>query len=391
MVNKYSISNVSIVEGSPEFSAPRNVTLEANGHRLDHLSKCTERTTDEQTLNNTLDGKVLNECYIDLSLNKLRELDSDRYAQDQYILSRSKFLNKNLINVLMVKLRIEGNQKLCEADYEYLNSLLSWSRNDIYIMPILEFDDIKRTDRVDIYNEFVQKMLIEKKSWISDSVNIGMSIPKIYPRRNIADLFDYYSDEKPTFVAVDFNNGRMDKPSDITGTLLKHFTKENEEKFFLYGVNVKPYKRGPENTSAWDIYLVHGAFNAIGPTHSKPRAMVLPGDWSNVGRIFDPDSVEYKVIDEPHRDIFIDWVSNNYDLLLDKDFKKNSKTLYPYLKRYNFQQTNGVLGEFSEAIRDSDPNVVRKMQEAIPSEMKSVNVKEKPKRKRKSEKIDMPS
>ncbi len=387
MVSKYSISNVSIVEGSPEFSSPRNVTLEANGHKLDHLSKCTERTTDVQTLKNTADGKVLNECYIDLSLNKLRELDSDRSAQDQYILSRSKFLNNNLINVLMVKLRVEGNQTLVDADYEYLNSLLSWSRNDIYVMPLLEFEDKKRTDRVEMYDSFVKRMLEEKKSWISDDVNIGMSIPQIYPRRNIADLFKLYSDEAPTFIAVDFNNSRMDKPSDITGTLLKHFNTLKEEKFFMYGVNVKPYKRGAENTSAWDIYMVHGAFNAIGPTHSKPRAMVLPGDWSNIGRIFDSETVEYKVIDDAHRDMFIDWMSTSYGIELDRDFKRNGKSLYPYLKRYNFQSTNGVLGEFSKAIRDNDDDYVHKMQDAIPNEMKNINLMERKKRRRRSDSI----
>jgi hypothetical protein len=385
MVAKYRISNVSIVEGSPKFSSPRNVTIESNGHRLDHLSKCTERTTDVQTLKNTTDGKVLNECYIDLSLNKLRELDSDRSAQDQYILSRSKFLNNSLINVLMVKLRIEGEQTLVDADYEYLNSLLSWSRNDIYVMPLLEFEDKKRIDRVKTYDLFVKKMLEEKKSWISDDMNIGMSIPQIYPRRNINDLFKLYSDEDPTFIAVDFNNSRMDKPSDITGTILKHFNILNEEKFFMYGVNVKPYKRGVENTSAWDIYMVHGAFNAIGPTHSKPRAMVLPGDWSNIGRIFDPDSIEYRVIDDAHRDVFIDWISANYDVELNKDFKRNSKSLYPYLKRYNFQSTNDVLWKFSRAIRDSDDDYVRKMQDVIPDEMKSINIMEQKKRGRRSD------
>ncbi|WP_400236449.1 hypothetical protein [Methanomethylophilus alvi] len=385
MVAKYRIMDVTTVEGSPNYSAPRNVTLEANGHRLEHLSKCTERTTDIQTLKKTSDGKVLNECYIDLSLNKLRELDSDRYAQDQYILSRSKFLDRNLINVLMVKLRIEGDQTLCDDDYEYLNSLLSWSRNDIYVMPLLEFDDKKRTDRVEIYDDFVKRMLLEKKSWISDSINIGMSIPQIYPRRNISDLFRLYSDENPTFVAVDFNNSRMDKPSDITGTLLKHFITMKEEKFFMYGVNVKPYKRGAENTSAWDIYMVHGAFNAIGPTHSKPRAMVLPGDWNNIGRIFDSETVEYKVIDDQHRDMFIEWMSDNYEISLDKDFKRNGKSLYPYLKRYNFQSTNGVLGEFSRAIRESDEDYVRKMQDAVPDEMKSINLMENKRRGRRSD------
>lgn len=385
MVNNYKISNVSTISNHNN-SVPRNVTLSVGSRSLDHISKCTERTTDFRTIEHTSDSKVLNECYIDLTLSKLRELDSNRNAQDQYILSRSKFLNKNLINVLMIKLRLEGNEVLNDLDYEYLNSLLSWSRNDIYVMPLLEFEDKKRTDMVSSYDEFVKKMLEEKNSWIDNNIKIGISIPHMYPRRNIGGLFEIFSDADPTFVAVDFNNSRMDRPSDVTGTILKHFDQKNEENTFLYGVNVKPYKRGAENTSAWDIYMVHGAFNAIGPTHSKPRSIVLPADWNKMGRMFDSDSVEYRVIDDSLRDSFIEWMKDGYDIDLDTDFKKNDMSLYPYLKRYNFQMSNGVLMDFSDAIRNNDSDKIEEMISVMPEEMKSINIREgSKKRKRRSD------
>ncbi len=379
MVQKYEITNISMMNDCSSSSLPRNVTLNVGGRSLDHISKCTERTTDLRTIDSIKDKSVFNECYIDLSLTKLRELDSNRSAQDQYIYSRSKFLDKGMVNVLMIKLRLEGNDALNDQDYEYLNALLSWKSNDIYVMPILEFEDKKRIDMVEIYNEFVKRMLDEKDSWTS-GINIGMSIPQMYPRRSIKELFDIYSDEKPTFIAVDFNNSRMDRPSDVTGTILRHFESEKEEKIFLYGVNVKPYKRGAENTSAWDIYMVHGSFNAIGPTHSKPRAMHLPGDWNNMGRIFDPGSVEYRTIDSEHRDTFIEWMSRSYNLDIDVDFKKNEKSLYPYLKRYNFQYANSVLSDFSKAIDDHDKDYINDMIKAMPDEMKHVNIMEMPKR-----------
>lgn len=378
MVRKYEIANASIIDDYPS-SFPRNVTLKVGGRSLNHISKCTERTTDFRTIDSIKDKTVLNECYIDLSLAKLRELDSNRSAQDQYIYSRSKFLDKGMVNVLMIKLRLEGNDALDDQDYEYLNALLSWKSNDIYVMPILEFDDKNRLDMVDTYNEFVKKMLDEKDSWTSN-INIGMSIPHIYPRRNIENLFDIYSDENPTFVAVDFNNSRMDRPSDVTGTILRHFKNENEENIFLYGVNVKPYKRGAENTSAWDIYMVHGSFNAIGPTHSKPRPMTLPGDWNNMGRIFDSELVEYHTIDSNHRDLFIEWMGESYNLDIDMDFKKNEKSLYPYLKRYNFQYANEVLFDFSKAIDNNDTEYINDMIKVMPEEMKNVNIMETPKR-----------
>ena len=208
----------------------------------------------------------------------------------------------------------------------------------------------------------------------------------MYPRRNIGGLFELFSDVDPTFVAVDFNNSRMDRPSDVTGTILKHFDQNNEENTFLYGVNVKPYKRGAENTSAWDIYMVHGAFNAIGPTHSKPRSIVLPADWNKMGRMFDSDSVEYRVIDDSLRDSFIEWMKDGYDIDLDIDFKKNDTSLYPYLKRYNFQMSNGVLMDFSDAIRNNDSEKIEEMISVMPEEMKSINIREgSKKRKRRSD------
>lgn len=386
MVQKYDISDVSIINDYA-VSHPRNVTLKVGGRSLDRITKCTERTTDLRTIDNVEGKKVLNECYIDLSLTKLRELDSNRSAQDQYIYSRSKFLDKRMINVLMVKLRLEGNDTLDDLDYEYLNALLSWKSNDIFVMPILEFEDKSRTDMVSFYDDFVRKMLEEKDYWTSN-INVGMSIPHMYPRRSLENLFEIYADEKPTFIAVDFNNSRMDHPSDVTGTILRHFQKENEEKVFLYGVNVKPYKRGAGNASAWDIYMVHGSFNAIGSTHSKPRAMNVPGDWNSMGRIFDPESVEYRVIDSDYRDTFIEWMKDSYNQDVSADFNENKRSLYPYLKRYNFQYANDVLSQFSSAIRNNDYDFVDGMIDAMPEEMKNVNIMEvRKKRARRSEKV----
>ena len=139
MVSNYEITNPQYASESSVSSIPKNVTLKVGGHSLDRFSKCTERTTDIRTLENVPGQKVLNECYIDLTLTKLRELDSDREAQDRYILSRSKFLDRGMINVVVIKLRLEEGDALDEMDYGYLNSLLSWRRNDIYLMPILEF------------------------------------------------------------------------------------------------------------------------------------------------------------------------------------------------------------------------------------------------------------
>lgn len=377
MVRKYEITNPQYASESSASSIPKNVTLHVGGRSLDHFSKCTERTTDIRTLENVPGNKVLNECYIDLTLAKLRELDSDSEAQDRYILSRSKFLDRGMINVVVIKLRLEEGDTLDEMDYGYLNNLLSWRRNDIYLMPILDFGkSIDRGYRISSYETFVTRMLDMKDSWMDSNMNIGMSVPDFVPRRYIDSLFRFYDDCGATFIGVDFNNKRMDKPSEVTGTILNHFARIDEEKTFLYGINVKPYKRG-NDTSAWDIYLTHGSFNAIGPTHTKAHAISAPENWDNLGRIFDESDVSYQRVDDSHRDSFINWVEERYGTRLDVDFKRNEKGLYTYLKRYNFERTNVVLGEFSDAIRNNDSDFVKMMRGHIPEEMRGINIMEK--------------
>ncbi len=384
MAGKYTISDVCVAPNDIGSSLVKNVKLSVNGRSISNISKCTERTTDSKTLEMLGDGRAINECYIDLTLDKLRELDGDRYAQERYIMSRSKFLDKGMINVLVVKLQVALGQKLETQDYEYLNALLNWGRNDIFLMPIIDYtDESIRVTKPDLYLDFVKTMLDEKESWIRPGCNIGMSVPVYFPRAQISKLFDVYSDEKPTFVAVDFNNSRMDKPGDTVGTILKHFKNENEEKTFFYGINVKPYKKGQENTSAWDIYLAHGSFNAIGPTHTKPHAIIAPAEWGKMGRIFDQESVQYTTVDNTHRDAFIDWVDSSYGITLDKEYNKNGRGLYTYLKRYNFQHANDVLIQFSDAVRKSDNDFIQKMIDVMPDEMKSVNIMEQQRRKRK--------
>lgn len=156
---------------------------------------------------------------------------------------------------------------------------------------------------------------------------------------------------------------------------------EKEENVFLYGINVRPYKGGGDGASAWDVYMAHGSFNAIGPAHPKSGMMPLPDDWSDLGRIFDPGSVEYRTIDAEQRDTFIGWMEDGYGMDVDPVLLKNGRSMYPYLKRYNFQQANDLLYEFSKAVRDNDTDFIARMADAMPEEMKGVSVLDAPRKK----------
>lgn len=124
MAQRYEIGDVSTIDGRKD-SAPRNVTLRAGGRSISHISKCTERLTDFRTVRSSGDGKVLNECYLEMSLPKLRELGGNRFADDMFVLNRARFLDSDLVNVIVVKLHLWGDDRLEDRDYDCLNSLLS--------------------------------------------------------------------------------------------------------------------------------------------------------------------------------------------------------------------------------------------------------------------------
>ncbi len=354
MVSRYTVKNVSTLE-TPS-STFRNVTLEAGGHSLNHFSKCTERTADYRTLRASGDGRVLNECYLYMSPNRLRELGDDREVQDRYILDHCKFRSQGLVNVLMIKLRIQATDRLEDSDYDTLNSLLTWGDNDIYVMPLLEFGEgIDRIQMIERYEEFVSRMLETKNSWIDGGANVGMSIPQLYPKHKVEDLFGLYGDESPAFVAIDFNNGCMDNAERNVGPVIRHFGEIDEEDFFLYGVNVKPYRRGPDEAYAWDIHMFRNSFNAVGTTHPRLGTVTSPLEADRTMRAFDPHDVKYRILDDQRLDEVIAWTRDAYGV----DPGRSMIRLYPYLMRYNFEKSNGYLYDLSEAVKKGDTDLIK--------------------------------
>ena len=105
---RYTISDVKTYEGD-NMSDAKTVTLRVGGRKVDSLCKAVERTTDLKTLNGLGNG-IINECYIDLTLDKLRELDDDTDAQTAYIKSRSRFLDSDNLRIMVIKLKLEKDQ-----------------------------------------------------------------------------------------------------------------------------------------------------------------------------------------------------------------------------------------------------------------------------------------
>lgn len=362
----YSITDVKMYDGDRK-SYAKNVVLKANGNKVENICKSIERTTDLTTL--TPLKNVINECYIDLTLNKLRELDSDVFAQNAYIKSRSRFLDQDNLRMLVIKLTLENGQKLEKQDYEYLLSLLKWRNNDLPLMPILEFGEgVDTPVQVGEYEKFVKHMLTLRTNYALD--DIAMSVPLYLPRRGISRLFETYGDVKPTFIALDLDNKRIDSlPDGKYETIRAHFKSEKIENTFIYGINVKPYKNGGESSSALDVQSLHWSYNATGPTHHKfVKRQILSTDWSNAGRIFDSESLEYTRIHDEQLSIFNDWMYDNYGFEFDSDYKNNTRSVYAYLKRYNYQKSNTKLFNLSNALNKGETETIDEAYDKLPSE-----------------------
>lgn len=353
---------------------------------IEDICKCTERVTDLSTLKRIGDDyrkKILNECYIDLTLDKLRELDDDGDAQNAYICRRSKFMDRGMVNVLMIKIRLPQDDWFNKQDYDYVNNLLSWDSNDIYVMPLLEFDDsangkMGHPEATAKYEKFVCQMLEKLPSWFSNDLTIGMSVPQYYSRRRLEKVLfgEIYKDYDPRFVAMDFKNSRLNKPGSTLKTVLHHFMCENDRAdrgpFFIYGVNVKPFRKGTDRSEAWDIFTTTSGFSAVGTTHTKPHPVFAPADegWAGAGKVYSADEISYlKMKDEKDHLPLKEWIDDNYGIDIRDGSPGIAGRAYPYLRRFNFEKTNGTLEQLTAAAREGNLKEIDGMLDKRPEEL----------------------
>ena len=356
-----------------------------SGKRIEGLCKCTERITDLSTLKRIdgYSGRILNECYIDLTLDKLRELDDDSEAQNTYICRRSKFMDRGMVNVLMIKIRMPQDASLTDQDYDYVNNLLAWDSNDIYVMPLLEFDDsgdgkMGHPEATLKYEEFVRRMLEELPSWFSSDLTIGMSVPQYYSRRRLEKVLfgEIYKDHDPRFAAIDFRNSRLSKPGSTLKTVLRHYMNEmnaaDRRPFFIYGVNVKPYRKGTSKSEAWDIYTAASGFSAVGTTHMKPHPVFAPADegWAGAGKVYCADEISYLRMENENDHLPLkEWIDDNYGIDIRDGSPGIAGRAYPYLRRFNFEKANGTLERLTVASKEGDIREIDGVLDKRPEEL----------------------
>jgi hypothetical protein len=384
MARKYKIENPR--DFSDEEAYLRDVTLTNDIKTVEGYCKGLENSIDGKTIDRIESKGLINESYVKLDLKKLRSIDSDPDEQQRFISSKTKFLDKNMMNIFMIELELYKDDILDDQDYKYLHALLSWSKNDLYVMPKLKFIDSVGDKRIEIYDDFVKQMLSCKERASNSSINVGVMIPNYYSRRCVSDLFNIYkrAGEDPDFVSLDFAAKRVDDSSRIgvAEEIRDHFsqrtdgnTKKDEAKrYFLYGFNVKPYNRGePELATAFDFQTVNCSFNSIGPMHSIQKSVILPNNWYYAGRVFEEDLLYHRLSDQDSQKLYIDWVDANYEKKLSNNFDDNMGiSLYNYTKRYNFERMNNKLFEVSGSLRENDDKSLKNITKTMPDSLRNI-------------------
>ncbi len=254
-------------------------------------------------------GKIVNEYYVPLDLTKLRLIDSDKQKLREFISHMLPRIKTNSsVNMIIIKLKLEGNEKLETKDIDYLWDMMQITGNDVVVTPIIEYP--KGTNNpIGLYSDFVKNFI--KKTDSKQDQRIACSIPYSASRRDVGDIIDLYKDLAPQVFILDFGGKKPFEPTQeiiISATLdkIKKTTKENKNDFFLYAYDVKPFKSGSVDIVAENMMLASSGFNAVGPRHTVPPMnpdviiKLLTKNPNPLTRlkVFEPSDLGYHTISE---------------------------------------------------------------------------------------------
>ncbi len=366
MVNKYRIHDTHIFDDEVFM---RSTTLSVSAKKQTTIGKSLDkRYIDKKIVSRlvTPTNNLINEIYLNMDLKTLREIDSDDDARAKYIRNNASFLNSSGLNVFFVNIDVNDEMPNKE-DVNYLNLLLTWGLNDLYVMPTLTFNGIDRTTEKQYYMNFVSEMLECKNTVTPGYLNVGMNIPPYFRHRDVNALYEQYAEEnnEPTFVAIDFNRTGMNdtKRMGLAGTINKHYHAEGVEDYFLYGFNVRSFTRSVENPLSDEMVIARSGFNCFGAPHYRPSKRDIPAttDLRQLGRIFEKEDYRFHPLTEKNQfDILDAWISDNdYSVDLRAPLKTEAQKIRPVMKKFNLCKENEEFTEISIAIRKNDSDILK--------------------------------
>lgn len=374
MAGNYEINKVNLVE---EYGLLRVPEIKVEGSTIVNLSRAVSKKLPNSFITNVYLNSVKStfyEVFMRIDLDRLRNIDSDSDARQAFIDSRfppniaaDGAYRARLIPLIILVLDIKVGDKLLDTDIDYINDILTWVSNKIYVTPILRFaDGINRTDRLKFYEDFLKRLMISKKT-LPSGIRASASVPTLYPPSKIPEILEKYSGENkpPSFVVIDFDRNRMTSSRMIGATngVRRYFRKEEgeEPKYALYAFNVKPYKKGAEASMAEDIGCYLSGISIIGDSYrmSPVNKIYIPPalKLSDLPKIFDAESYKY---DKLNKDDLVSSFNNWYEDLRDKKIGPPYNKYSPYVYRFNVQKTSDELNKLSTMVIKGETDLIKK-------------------------------
>ena len=374
MAGNYEINKVNLVE---EYGLLRVPEIKVEGSTIVNLSRAVSKKLPNSFITNVYLNSVKStfyEVFMRIDLDRLRNIDSDSDARQAFIDSRFPpniaaygAYRARLIPLIILVLDIKVGDKLLDTDIDYINDILTWVSNKIYVTPILRFaDGINRTDRLKFYEDFLKRLMISKKT-LPSGIRASASVPTLYPPSKIPEILEKYSGENkpPSFVVIDFDRNRMTSSRMIGATngVRRYFRKEEgeEPKYALYAFNVKPYKKGAEASMAEDIGCYLSGISIIGDSYrmSPVNKIYIPPalKLSDLPKIFDAESYKY---DKLNKDDLVSSFNNWYEDLRDKKIGPPYNKYSPYVYRFNVQKTSDELNKLSTMVIKGETDLIKK-------------------------------
>jgi hypothetical protein len=373
MAENYSVSNVRIDQSQ---ALLRVVELRAGSARYDGLAL----SFGPRFSNNSEapSSSAINEGYLVLTLDQLRELDSDPERQDRYIRHQLRFPEAGRLNILFANVALKPGERLLPKDIGYLNDLLLWEKNHVYVVPTLTFPDgLAPQLRLDEYEPFVRDLLATKKGTVSGRLRIGITIPGFYGRGSLDQLLRLYGTESvsPTFVAVDYQNSRVGKLSiqQKVSYIHRHFrTEEGTEQYFVYALRAKGRKRGECPAPAEDLASFLAGVNALGTPHNlAPGGGAYPFSWQAlIGLRRDLHTYDRVVGTPAIRSAFLNFIKGsttvpppNFNALATPEDQK----FLVHLRNFNRRMLNLEGSAVANEVRTSDASALKRRLAGKPS------------------------
>lgn len=379
MVRNYEIGKIETYKDQVFM---RNVPLKVGEKNILGLTKSIANPIDKKTIA-YLDMKpenLINEMRLKLTLPLLRGIDNDKDKRIRFFTKHTKFLGKSPhLNIFVIDLTLESYEKLNDEDINYLNYILTYEFNDIYVMPIVKFNGMPgAVEACEEYERFVNKMLESKNEMTpGDGLKIGISIPAGYSGARFDTLMSIYDKEekRPEFVLMDFGNRKTTDFEFLGNTqrIMQIFKKkgkeagdeEEYEKFFLYGYNARPFKKtGDDPQLAEDFCLIEMGFNSFGHQYGKrtfmPKELVFlyQPTWKSSRTFLSEDYKYHNLMGEKEKSEWDDWVDLVYGSGTSDSIPQPDNYSRDLVKRYNFVTVNDELSILRQGLIKNDPSLL---------------------------------